>query len=85
MQKARQTVADFVRVPGYVNIEAICREYAPYHEIAEFNVGFCDYLNGELCNTAHRGVEQQAYDRGYEAGMRVMKFTRWIGENVGSN
>jgi hypothetical protein len=78
MSKARQVIADSVRVPAHVNVEAICQEYAPYHEMAEFTVGFRDYLEGELCNTAHRGVEQQAYDRGYEAGMRVMRFARWI-------
>jgi hypothetical protein len=72
----RRDIADSVRVPAHVNIEAICQEYAPYHSLPEFNVGFRDYLNGELCDTAHRGVEQQAYDRGYEAGMRVTKFAR---------
>jgi hypothetical protein len=83
---ARQEIAAHVRVPAYVNIEAICAEYVPYTEIKEFNTGFADYLDGQLCNTAHRGgVEQQAYERGYEAGMRVMKFARWVDENVGAN
>lgn len=83
---ARDAIAAEFRVPTYVNVEAICGEYAPYHEMSEFNEGFADYLNGELCDTKHgRGVEGQAYARGYEAGMRVIKFTRWVAQNVGSN
>lgn len=83
LQSARRDIADEFRVPSYFDIEAICGEYAPYHETKEFNEGFTDYLVGELCDTKHgKGVEGQAYDRGYEAGMRVMRFTRWIRENA---
>ena len=73
---ARQEIANQVRVPAYVNIEVICAEYAPFNEIKEFNAGFADYLDDKLCDIGHRGVEQQAYDCGYEAGMRVMRCSR---------
>ncbi len=47
-------------------------EYAPYHLMAAFKVGFEDYLHspGLWRSTPHQGVSGQAYDRGLEAGMR---------------
>ena len=82
----RQGIAAQVRVPGYVNIEAICADYAPYHDLKEFNDGFIDYLDGRHGRSNLRdGVERQAYDRGYEAGMRVRRFASWVDENVGVN
>jgi hypothetical protein len=81
----RHSLADTFRVSAYINVEAMCGEYAPHHNTPEFNVGFSDYLYGELCDTKYGSgnVEQQSYDRGYEAGMRVMKLNRWIAQNVG--
>ena len=43
--------------------------YAPYHNFAEFEIGYHDYLAGR--NNPHMsGVGQQAYDRGAECAMR---------------
>jgi len=44
------------------------KRYAPYHTMAAFALGFCDY------NSCHYqdlpGVDGQAYDRGAECAMR---------------
>ncbi len=51
---------------------AIEGKYAPYHKMVAFEVGFDSYINNWM-RRDYEGVEQQAYDRGMECAMRVMR------------
>lgn len=46
--------------------------YAPYHNFAEFWIGFDEYTRGHMRVGAYefQGVGGQAYDRGAELAMR---------------
>jgi hypothetical protein len=45
-------------------------EYAPYHNFAEFHIGFDDYTKGRYRNPFGSSVAGQSWDRGAEAAMR---------------
>jgi hypothetical protein len=68
----------------YASIETFAAEYAPYHTMAAFRAGVSDYQTGRR-SESYRGVEAQAYDRGLECGMRVVRATAWVERNVGLN
>jgi hypothetical protein len=46
-------------------------EYAPYHTMPEFLLGYHDYLKGQL--REYEGVAGEAYDRGAEFAMRLCR------------
>ena len=50
-------------------------EYAPYHTMKEFSDGINDYMEGLYWQNAgkYQGVAGQAYDRGTEYAMRVVR------------
>ncbi len=52
--------------------KAIEAEYAPYHTMVAFEVGFDTYINNWMSRDCD-GVDGQAYDRGMECAMRVMR------------
>lgn len=62
------------------NEPMIATEYAPYNTFPEFNEGMEAYGKGSHC--PYDGVAGQAWDRGYECGMRIQ---RWSDDNVGWN
>jgi hypothetical protein len=58
----------------------IAAEYAPYHQMKEFQVGAQDYMDGNHRNgDNYNGVAGQAWDRGANAAMR---FTQQHGGKV---
>jgi hypothetical protein len=60
-------------------IAAIKVSYYPYNTMEAFDVGYSNYLIGNAMGGEQlypNGVDQQAYDRGCEAAMRVRKFER---------
>lgn len=69
----------------YVNAATVKARYAPYDKMAAFEEGYRAYMEGRVPAHAIGGVEGQAYDRGAEAAMRVLKMERWVAENVGAN
>lgn len=72
--------------PAYIDIDAIKSQYAPYDKMIEFSIGMGAYQNG--CYEAPKGfsgVQQQAFDRGLEAAMKIRQAARWVEQNVGSN
>ncbi len=69
---------------AYLDTDALKAEYAPYHTMFAFHQGLEDY--GTFRRSVQvTGVDQQAYDRGLEAAMRIKRATRWIEQNVGAN
>lgn len=61
------------------DIEAIKAEYAPYHTMDAFEQGYLNYLAGNMMAGDRLfpcGIDQQAYDRGCEAAMRVLRKQR---------
>jgi hypothetical protein len=70
---------------NYIDAKAIRAEYAPYHTMPEFERAYMIELTNGVHETHHRDVAAQAYDRGCEAAMRVLKAAYWIEHNVGSN
>jgi hypothetical protein len=44
--------------------------YAPYHNFAEFHIGWQDYLDRRYRNPYGDGVAAQGWDRGAEAAMK---------------
>lgn len=69
---------------AYVNTQQIKAQYAPYNTIPAFEQGYADYLAGRASREL-QGVAGQAYDRGYEAGMKVQRANQWVEQNVGAN
>jgi hypothetical protein len=65
----------------HMDINDVAHEYAPYHKLPEFKIGFDDYLAGRRQRLD--GVEGQAYDRGAECAMRVTRHNEWVKQNVG--
>jgi hypothetical protein len=54
--------------------KAIADRYDGYHHCAEFWIGFHDYQDGRNCpNGWANSVAGQAWDRGAEAAMRVLR------------
>jgi hypothetical protein len=49
-------------------------DYAPYHTMPEFDAGVADYGCGSPPLESLGGVRQQAYDRGLEYAMRVVRW-----------
>jgi hypothetical protein len=46
-------------------------QYAPYHQFAEFHIGWQDYLDRRYRNPyGTEGVAAQGWDRGAEAAMK---------------
>lgn len=76
-------------VPAYINVQAIKAEYAPYHTMKEFELGYSDYMAGTSRLTSqdavHLTAAGQAYDRGANAAMKVRRQAYWIEQNVGAN
>lgn len=66
-----------------VNIEAIKAEYAPYNKFPEFQQGYDYYMAGGLPPFDIPGVAGQAFDRGAEAAMRVLRAQNRVNNNVG--
>jgi len=50
-------------------------DYAPYHTFPEFDDGITAYMEGRHDNP-HDGVAAQAWDRGSEYAMRVVRFSQ---------
>lgn len=50
-------------------------DYAPYHTLPAFDDGITDYIEGRHDNP-HTGVAAQAWDRGSEYAMRVVRFSQ---------
>jgi hypothetical protein len=52
-------------------------DYTPYHTFPEFNHGIDDYMEGRFSNpydgNPRQGVAAQAWDRGSEYAMRVIR------------
>jgi hypothetical protein len=51
-------------------------DYAPYHQLAAFDDGIDDYMEGRYDNPytdPRDGVAAQAWDRGSEYAMRVVR------------
>ncbi len=80
----KHIVANEAGLPSYVNLEAIWAEYAPYNKMPKFDEGFSDYIAGTK-HKEYSNLDGQAYDRGYEAGSRVMQAARWVEQNVEVN
>lgn len=76
-----------MNIPAYVDVAKIKASYAPYHQYPAFEFGYESYIRGySLVNPKSlSAINQQAFDRGYEAGMKVMAAARWVETNVGSN
>jgi hypothetical protein len=51
-------------------------DYAPYHTLPAFNDGIADYMEGRYDNPHDDGVAAQAWDRGSEYAMRVVRFSQ---------
>ena len=49
-------------------------DYAPYHTFPEFDQGIDDYMSGRFDNP-YDGVAAQAWDRGSEYAMRVVRYS----------
>jgi hypothetical protein len=49
-------------------------DYAPYHTLPAFDDGITAYMDGRHDNP-HDGVAAQAWDRGLEYAMRVVRFS----------
>lgn len=61
-----------ISVP-YLDLAALKAEYAPYDRNPIFDVGMVQAFAGTgWCSPVH-GVDQQAYDRGRECGMRARR------------
>jgi len=62
------------------NRRPLLADYAPYHKLAAFDVGISDYMAAKYHNPfdgqlgAQAQVNAQAWDRGAEYAMRVMRF-----------
>jgi hypothetical protein len=69
---------------GYVNVAEIKASYAPYNRFDRFEQGYADALAGNR-GKEFNGVDGQAYDRGLEAGSKVLRAAQWISQNVGAN
>lgn len=69
---------------AYVNIQEIKTSYAPYNRFPKFEQGYADYLAGNKAKELS-GIDGQAYDRGFDAGMKVVRAARWVEQNVGAN
>lgn len=69
---------------AYVNVAEIKASYAPYNRFPLFEQGYADALAGNR-GKDFDGVDGQAYDRGLEAGSKVLSAARWINQNVGTN
>ncbi len=63
-------------------IEAIKAEYAPYHKMDAFEHGFSDYNMRQSTTIPYRDVWAQAYDRGRECAMRVMRSERNVLDTI---
>jgi hypothetical protein len=53
-------------------------DYAPYHKFPEFDQGITDYMEGRYDNPysdLKQGVAAQAWDRGSEFAMRVVRYS----------
>ena len=78
-----------IMTTAYIDAEAIKSQYSPYDEMPAFKVGFADYMDfanhGVRAACSYSGVDEQAYDRGFEAAMKVLKMEQWILDNVGVN
>jgi hypothetical protein len=52
-------------------------DYAPYHKFPEFDQGIDDYMSGRYDNLydgdPRKGLAAQAWDRGAEYAMRVIR------------
>lgn len=81
----KHIIANQAGIPSYVDLESLWAEYAPYNSMAEFDQGFADYLAGRRANSSLQNIAAQAYDRGFEAGMKAKRAARWIEQNVGAN
>ena len=69
----------------YLDLDALRAEYAPYDQMPEFVHGYDDYIGGVPPIETMGGVDQQAYDRGYEFAMKVQRWLCNAAENVGAN
>lgn len=62
-------------------------EYAPYHTLPAFDQGISDYMEGRMRHLD--GVAGQAWDRGAEYAMRVIRWSDrrdWANDpNVGKD
>lgn len=57
--------------------QQIVDSYAPYHAMHAFAIGFIAYQNGRSCGPHHyQGVDEQAFDRGAEAAMKIARAAR---------
>jgi hypothetical protein len=64
-------------------------DYAPYHTLPAFDEGIEAYMSGRFENP-YRGVAAQAWDRGSEYAMRVVRHEPWVrgwgdSDAIGSN
>lgn len=68
----------------YTDTQQIKAQYQGYNNHPAFEVGYQDAINGrrfqELPDFA--GC---AYDRGFEAGNKVLRSAQWVEQNVGLN
>lgn len=55
------------------------QDYAPYHTMIDFDRGIDDYMSGRYNNPydgmPREGLKAQAWDRGSEYAMRVMRYS----------
>jgi len=56
------------------DLQAIREGYAPYHNFAEFQIGYTDYILGRSHNPfGLDGVACQSWDRGAECAMKAKR------------
>jgi hypothetical protein len=61
-----------------MNKRPMPEDYRPYHQLSAFDEGIDDYMSGRFVNPytgKWDGLAAQAWDRGSEYCMRVMRWT----------